>query len=278
MTDREKALEACAAEICVSVATNDDGDIDYREMYLRWRAIACERADIARAALAMPATVDGADFLRGWPDGFECRIELRAKWSTKHCCWIVNDGDGFQQMIRKNAPVSLSADTPTTTTGGRPMTSEDIRKLLEAATPGPWTEHEKGVHPYPYVCGATQEYEHGPDQPVVTYLVGMNLKGNQALIAAAPDLAAEVLRLRDELASGSFYKESDIDAMQDEIARLRGVAISTAASLAAAISLLERGGKAAKKAAPSDKMFDQMLTDYRNSLDAARAALGDSDG
>jgi hypothetical protein len=33
--------------------------------------------------------------------------------------------------------------------------------------------------------------------------------------------AAEALRLRDELASGSFYKESDIDAMQDEIARLR---------------------------------------------------------
>jgi len=65
------------------------------------------------------------------------------------------------------------------------------------------------------------------------------------------------------------------DIHEAEVARLRGVAISTAASLAAAISLLERGGKAAKKAAPSDKMFDQMLTDYRNSLDAARAALGD---
>ena len=41
------------------------------------------------------------------------------------------------------------------------------------------------------------------------------------------------------------------------------------ASLAAAISLLERGGK---KAAPSDTMFEQMLTDYRNALERARAA------
>lgn len=32
---------------------------------------------------------------------------------------------------------------------------------------------------------------------------------------------SELNRLRAELASGSFYKESDIDAMQDEIARLR---------------------------------------------------------
>jgi Lar family restriction alleviation protein len=47
----------------------------------------------------------------------------------------------------------------------------------------------------------------------------------------------------------------------------------TAASLAAAISLLKRGGKAAKKAAPSDKMFDQMVRDYEASLDRARAAL-----
>jgi hypothetical protein len=41
-------------------------------------------------------------------------------------------------------------------------------------------------------------------------------------------------------------------------------------SLAAAISLLERSGK---KAAPSDKMFDQMLVDYRKNLNAARASL-----
>ena len=49
--------------------------------------------------------------------------------------------------------------------------------------------------------------------------------------------------------------------------------LDTAAHLAAAISLLERGGKAAKKAAPSDRMFDQMLNYYRASLTRARAAL-----
>lgn len=42
------------------------------------------------------------------------------------------------------------------------------------------------------------------------------------------------------------------------------------ASLAAAISLLERGGK---KAAPSDTMFEQMLTDYRNALARVRVAM-----
>ena len=53
----------------------------------------------------------------------------------------------------------------------------------------------------------------------------------------------------------------------------RGALVDVAASLAAAISLLERGGKAAKKAAPSDLMFDQMVRDYTASLERARAAL-----
>ena len=43
--------------------------------------------------------------------------------------------------------------------------------------------------------------------------------------------------------------------------------IHALASLAAAISLLE---KSPKTAAPSNKMFDQMLADYRKALYAAR--------
>jgi hypothetical protein len=74
-----------------------------------------------------------------------------------------------------------------------------------------------------------------------------------------------------------IQKELDKDVQIEELARevekLREVTVSVAASLAAAISLLERGGRAAKKAAPSDKMFDQMLTDYRKSLSSARTAL-----
>lgn len=49
--------------------------------------------------------------------------------------------------------------------------------------------------------------------------------------------------------------------------------IDVSASLAAAISLLERGGKAAKKAAPSDNMFDQMIVDYKAALDRAHQMI-----
>ena len=52
----------------------------------------------------------------------------------------------------------------------------------------------------------------------------------------------------------------------------REKAIPVAASLAAAISLLERGGK---NAAPSDRMFEQMLKDYRGSLDDFRALISE---
>lgn len=46
--------------------------------------------------------------------------------------------------------------------------------------------------------------------------------------------------------------------------------IKLMASLAAAISLLEGGGK---KAAASDKMFDQMLVDYKKILEDARSEM-----
>ena len=77
----------------------------------------------------------------------------------------------------------------------------------------------------------------------------------------------------------AVHMGATLDARR-EIERLRGlldeareVTMCAASSLAAAISLLERGGKAAKKAAPSDTMFDVMLNDYRTSLEKARAAL-----
>lgn len=62
-------------------------------------------------------------------------------------------------------------------------------------------------------------------------------------------------------------------AFAERDARLVGALNDVGASLTAAISLLERGGKAAKKAAPSDRMFDQMLKDYSASLERARATL-----
>ena len=52
-------------------------------------------------------------------------------------------------------------------------------------------------------------------------------------------------------------------------ATARDVTLHLAACLAGAISLLERTDK---KSAPSDKMFDQMLDDYRGALARFRAA------
>ncbi len=77
----------------------------------------------------------------------------------------------------------------------------------------------------------------------------------------------------------SHSEESDrqADAQGDELALPtstdgRDPIIHAVASLAAAISLLERTPNA-KKVAASDKMFDQMLADYRVALKNARAAL-----
>ena len=54
--------------------------------------------------------------------------------------------------------------------------------------------------------------------------------------------------------------------------RKRDAYIGVLASLAAAISLLENTPRS-KKAAASDKMFDQMVADYKKALDEGRAAL-----
>jgi hypothetical protein len=61
-----------------------------------------------------------------------------------------------------------------------------------------------------------------------------------------------------------------IESLRAENEELRRVNIRAGAALSAAISLLERGGR---EAAPSDKMFEQMLVDYKNSLDSLMVAL-----
>jgi len=72
--------------------------------------------------------------------------------------------------------------------------------------------------------------------------------------------------------------EALVELMDDRDAKLAKAveaAVDAGASLAAAISLLERGGR---KAAPSNKMFDQMLVDYRNSLERTRTTLAEIEG
>lgn len=91
----------------------------------------------------------------------------------------------------------------------------------------------------------------------------------QAAIRAltpADALAAQAARDERMRAEGAKAAEARIERLVENL-------ISAAASLAAAISLLERSGMAVKKAAPSNRMFDQMLIDYRATLESARAAL-----
>ena len=54
------------------------------------------------------------------------------------------------------------------------------------------------------------------------------------------------------------------------IAELEAALKDATVHLVAAVSLLESGGK---KAAPSNKMFEQMIADYKNGVERARAAL-----
>lgn len=68
-------------------------------------------------------------------------------------------------------------------------------------------------------------------------------------------------------------RQTELEAKHAEIERLREALIHSGGALAAAISLLEHGPKTA---APSDKMFDQMLIDYNKALDTARATLKES--
>lgn len=76
-----------------------------------------------------------------------------------------------------------------------------------------------------------------------------------------------------------FHSIAEIDTLRASLAaataregRLREAALDALAHLVAAHSLLKSGGK---KAAPSDRMFEQMLIDYQNSIDRIRAALKD---
>lgn len=48
--------------------------------------------------------------------------------------------------------------------------------------------------------------------------------------------------------------------------------IAVTTSLMAAVSLLEKGGR---KAAPSDRMFDVMISDYKKAIEKGRAVMVD---
>jgi hypothetical protein len=77
-----------------------------------------------------------------------------------------------------------------------------------------------------------------------------------------------IAEIRKECAEQVARLSAELAAERARRAEVEKVAIDVGASLAAAISLLERGGE---RAAPSRKMFNVMLTDYKKSLARARA-------
>lgn len=92
-----------------------------------------------------------------------------------------------------------------------------------------------------------------------------------------------VARLRRDATCTSHHEAADEierlraerDAARAESERLRGAGLGALATAVAAHSLLARGGK---RAAPSDTMFLQMLSDYEVSIARARAALAKEPG
>jgi len=163
------------------------------------------------------------------------------------------------------------------------MTHDQLQQLSDAATPGPWeTEedptqdgghetlavipHRSGGFGTWVLCAFHNWKEASAGERRISWKEATaNIQLSVALRNAVPEIIA-ALRERDEAAD-------TIEALQRQLAEAKAALLDTAASLAASISLLEKGGKAAKKAAPSDRMFDQMVVDYTASLDRARAAL-----
>ena len=165
------------------------------------------------------------------------------------------------------------------------MNKDEIAGLVEKLTPA---------------LKLLEELEVGQDCPEYAYAKGKGfqsmtyipeafeaLRELPVMLDVLTTLSARVETLEAELGNEKAHYETaqaNWDLCLDRIETLEThnsdayiIVIDLAASLAAAISLLEKGGKAAKKAAPSDKMFDQMLRDYRESLDRARQALAGDD-
>jgi hypothetical protein len=68
------------------------------------------------------------------------------------------------------------------------MTTDELKKLVEAATPGPWHKNENSREIYgPASTG----------EVVVVYDGGLQFSQDARLIAAAPALAREVIALRE---------------------------------------------------------------------------------
>jgi hypothetical protein len=94
---------------------------------------------------------------------------------------------------------------------------------------------------------------------------------------SAEEIERQVMSSTFPKTSMEWWARGEIEKLRARIAERETALVDVTACLVAAVSLLERGGK---KAAPSNKMFDQMIVDYKNCIERARAALkgGRNDG
>lgn len=98
-------------------------------------------------------------------------------------------------------------------------------------------------------------------------------RGKNGLCATCTDEDAERYEnspVQDQLRSGPLPGDPVFEIAADQLDAYGEALRDVVAALTAAISLLERSPK---KAAPSDRVFDQMLADYRRSLERGRAVL-----
>jgi hypothetical protein len=107
------------------------------------------------------------------------------------------------------------------------------------------------------------------------YAMDLDLKNAASRIEALTSERDALKQISADHVLKELEQAARAAAAEAKLAKAGDAAVDTGASLAAAISLLERGGR---KAAPSNKMFDQMLVDYRNSLERTRITLAEIDG
>ena len=109
------------------------------------------------------------------------------------------------------------------------MTDAELRAMLEEATPGPWEWRDTEEGFYCSIYGADEKFVISPalhfdgrDEDGEADYHGYTEVRNEAdacLIAAAPELAEEVLRLREALEAFELWRATNV-------ARARGLAES----------------------------------------------------
>lgn len=106
----------------------------------------------------------------------------------------------------------------------------------------------------------------------LTNCADITCHGERSLVAEVTALIENEIRAEREACAMDC--ESISESGDAPIAAQRDALLGTTAALVAAIDLLKHGGK---KAAPSDKMFRQMLRDYEAYADKAREVLNMTD-